>query len=474
MEIKKLEYIANYTGGKIYKSDVPDICLKKISIDSRSVDSESLFFAIIGNRVDAHDFLEDVIEKECLTFVLSNKDIAKKICENYKVNIILVDDTLEALMKFTEGLMHEFSDAKIIGVTGSVGKTAAKEMISAILSDDYKVEKTKGNFNSEYGIPLMVSRFKADSQALVIEMGVGDTTKMDHLADMIKPNMAVITKIGSSHLETFGSREKILEEKLKIIKHFKENDVLVVNGDDNLLNKTNINKFTNNKFQIKTVGFNADNDYQITDIKDCGIFGVSSLIIDKKSNERFVLKMPYIGEHNLINGAIALAIGKELGVDLFTGIERINNASITSGRLEVLKNSRDVSIINDTYNASPESVIAALKVLAKSGKNRKIAILGDMLALGENSELLHEHVGESEYIKEIAILITIGRKARAIGDAARKKYKNLQIFSYDTKEKAIDDIIKIVSDGDLILVKASRGMELEEIVEKLLNCKEMK
>lgn len=477
--MKKLspEYISSALKCKFFKNS--DELVSSVFIDSRKVTCGGIFFCIIGNINDAHKFIPDVQKSGCKNIVVSDVNWANKLKDEGRINIYLVEDTTRALMDLATKYFDDWKNIIKIGVTGSDGKTSTKEFLYSALSSKYRVGKTKGNFNSEYGVPLTIFDFEEDIEAAVIEMGVGDTTRMGDLRNIVNPDGAIITNIGTSHLETFKTRENLAIEKLKIAEGFDKKNPLVVNSDNDILGSEKLLNLINGDPNVIKVGTKNNSSYKIYDIKDLGIDGIkcklrfSDDIIEKikkagnKSCEAAKLNLRAIGRHNLLNASQALALAVNIGVPLEDAIEGINNTdiNINEKRLDIIR-AKDWTIINDTYNASPESMIAGIDVLINSKASRYVSILGDMLELGQNSVEGHMIVGKYLALKGVDLLITVGERARDIASAARANgIRN--IIEYKDLDEAKDNIRQNICKGDLILIKASRGMLLENIIEEL-------
>lgn len=463
------EYAAAAMEADLIKNQ--ELKIGKVVIDSRLANEDSLFFAIIGNINDAHKFIPSVYELGCRSVVVSDDEWADKLKKEGKMNVFVVRDTTRALMNLATKYLSDWKGLIKIGVTGSVGKTSTKEFIAAALSTRYKVGKTKGNLNSEYGVPLTIFDLESDIEAAVIEMGIGDVTKMMDLRDIVSPDAAVITNIGTSHLEAYGNRDKLAEEKLKIAAGLSDNQTLVINGDNDILGSDKLSMLLKSNPRIVKAGCEPCNQYRVTDICDKGIEGVKSNLIyfdDMDGTEKILeLNLRTIGAHNLVNAAEAIAVSNAFGIPAADAVRAVSEVDVnTNGkRLDVI-NQGDITIINDTYNASPDSMLAGIKVLMNSTAARHVAILGDMFELGDTSEEQHRRVGEFAAAEGIDLLVTIGESANNIAlGAINKGLKN--VFKFKKIDEALKDIGNLVDKGDLILVKASRGMRLERIVEEL-------
>lgn len=473
MKKTSTRYIVTGTGGELFAraSKSSSGFVTSVSIDSRQIGKDCLFFCIIGERRDAHDFLPDVCDQGCHNVVVSDVAWAERMKKRGDVNVILVDDTSSALMKLAKRYMDDWPDLIRIGITGSVGKTSTKEFIYSALKNSFRTGKTKGNLNSQYGIPLTVFDFEEDIEVAVIEMGAGYDSHMEDLSMIVRPDIAVITTIGTSHLEVFGTREKLLEEKLKITSGFgrkggAKKGVLIVDLDCDILTRQSVMDHSNGEFKLLTVGTTDDADYMLSEICDSGIDGVKCML-EVNGHQKTVHKMelPVIGAHNLVNAAEAVAAGSVLGVDAETAIEGFHELEQVGKRLETIRMDK-YTVINDTYNASPESMKAALNVLSHSRGGRRVAVLGSMFELGDDSRELHYGVGAYAVKCGIDMLVTIGENAEAIADGARDVSGNdaPEIHSFDDKQKALEEIKQFLRRGDLVLVKASRSMALEDVV----------
>ena len=461
-----IKYILESMHGAKLISDTGSKEITSVAIDSRQVKSGTLFFAVIGERNDGHDFLPAVKESGCLAAVVSNPDWAKKISETGDMTVILVNNTRDALMQLAKQYMADWKDLIKVAVTGSVGKTSTKDFLGAVLSAKYKTGKTPGNLNSDYGVPLTVFGFEDDIEAAVIEMGAGESVHISELADIVRPQIGVVTNVGTSHLEVFGTRENLSIEKLGITKYFNDKETVIVNSDCDMLTRQKVSKIDDDNFIFR-------------DIKDGGIDGVSCILDVQTGDEdydgTFELTIPVVGSHNLGNAALAVAAGTRLDIKPKDAILALANTHFSSGRLEIDRRD-NLTIINDAYNASPESMKAGIKMLMASKAERHVAILGDMFELGDDSVELHRSVGTYAVGVGLELLITIGSNAEAIASAAEDAFigaehniaSRTRVISYKDKNEAIKDLNAILHKGDLILVKASRGMKLEEVISAII------
>ncbi len=451
METIKLEKIVNAVKGKFLVHGVKEE-FSKVVIDSRKVLSGDIFFAIKGENFDGHKFV-DLAIKNGADLCIVHEDVKyEDINEN--VSIILVPDTKKALLDLAEYYISTI-DIKVVGITGSTGKTSTKDLIAAALSEKYRVFKTEGNFNNDIGMPLMIFKLDSSYDVAILEMGMSNLGEINTLAKVAKPSIGVITNIGTSHLENLKTRDNILKAKLEITNNFKEDDVLIINGDNDMLHDYN-----NKKYKIVKIG--TENDYNFVGCR---------IIINKDSIEFNVAEdgceiktpifVPVPGKHNVLNSLLAIAVARELKVsyeDIQIGIK---NLEATSMRLDVIK-LKEYTIINDAYNASPDSMKAALEVL-KEYEGRKIAVLGTMKELGEKSKESHLQVGEYAKLSGVDKLFTFGE----YNEEFKKGYGEENFMCFNSMDELIKSLENSIAPGDVLLVKASRSMKFENIIKKL-------
>ena len=420
-------------------------------IDNRKITKNCIFFAIKGERFNANDVAVEALEKGASIAVVDEVNFDIKDAEGKGV-IIKVDKTVKALMRLANFYRNSL-DIKVIGVTGSTGKTSTKDLIAALLSEKYKVFKTKGNFNSEIGLPLMILQMDKSYDIAVLEMGMSDLGEIRNLAETARPDMAAITNIGLSHLENLKTQENILKAKMEIVEFFGSDNVLVVNGEDDKLKN-----IESTSYKVKKIGYNHEYDVYASNIilrED-----ETEFTAHLGSREK-TFKLPMAGKHNVLNGMLAIALADGLGVTLDQMTAGVKNLEATSMRLQVIKKD-NITIINDCYNASPDSMKSSLDVLNTYTEGRKVAILGDMYELGTKSSEAHTEIGAYAGTKS-DLLVAVGENIENFAAG----FGGNEIKTYKSKQECIDDLKKVISKGDIVLVKASRGMKFEDIVDAL-------
>ncbi len=419
--------------------------ITKISTDSRDVDENTLFVALIGERFDAHNFISDALSKGVKAVVCS-----KKVCDDAR--LILVEDTGKALLDIAHGYRKTF-DIPFIALTGSVGKTTTKGMVFAVVNQSLNALKTQGNLNNEIGVPKTLFTLNEFHEAAVIEMGMNHFGEISRLSKAVEPTIACITNVGTAHIENLGSREGILKAKTEILDGMKKGSTLVVNGDNELLGE-----YENDDYNIVKFGIYSHNlQARATAVNETA--NGSSFTMEYKGETAQVF-VPDVGIHNVYNALCAIVIGVEIGYTLEKAAAGVKYFQSEGMRQKITKY-KDMVFIEDCYNANLDSMCAALQTLKTLKKTRSIAVLGDMLELGDFSDKAHTTVGEKAYETECDIVLTYGKAAEKISDAVlnrggfAKKFKDkLELTKY------LSGIIKA---GDTVLFKGSRGMKMEEI-----------
>lgn len=459
MEKLTLDEIIKAVGGQLIKEGTKN-CINNVVTDSRKVKSGDLFIPLIGEKFDAHEFLEDVIKKG-VSAVLVSKNI--EIDKFNDVNIIKVNDTKAALGALAKYYLSKMN-VKTVGVTGSVGKTSTKDMIAGVLAQKFKVVKTQGNFNNDIGLPLTIFKITSKDEIAILEMGMSNLGEIKYLADIAKPDVAVISNVGVSHIENLKSRENILKAKMEITTDFTKDNVLLVNGDNDMLSTLRNQK---HDFNIVYFGLDDDNDIMAFDIDELGEDGIEYKV--KIDDEIINIKLDQVGIHNVYNSLAAIGIGKYFKIPLDFIVNGLSKYEKTTMRQEVITSvNGGIKILNDVYNASTNSMESALNVLKNLKCKRRVAVLGDMLELGDISIEEHKKVGKFVKKYGIDVLITRGKRAQDIALSAKEAgIIPENIFVRDTNEECMEVLKNTVLNGDAVLVKGSRGMKMEKIVEFL-------
>lgn len=442
--------IVKATNGTLLCGDINmEVC--NVSTDSNNISDKTLFVPIIGERVDAHKFIDSAISNGAVAVLTSEHDEMTG-----EVPFIRVSNTTMALQEIGKAYGNKMIMPKI-GVTGSVGKTTTKEMIACALSAGYRVFKTSGNSNSQIGVPLTLLKIDMEDQIAVIEMGMSMRGEMSRLAELVELDDAVITNIGVSHIEQLKTRDGICDEKFHIEDAVHTEDgVIFINGDDEILKR----RKQDLKHRVITFGLNPDNDYYATDIKVKN--GGISFHVNIKNKGSYRAEINVLGEHNVRNALVAIAVAYRHGVPIPDAVKALSEYKGVSMRQQISV-FNEVTLIDDSYNASPDSMKAGIDVLCSvENKGRKIAVLADMLELGDNSSEYHREVGEYISGKNIDELVLFGTYAENIGKGSDKKYT-----CFETREDINDYLKNTLKQGDAVLFKGSRGMKLNECVDFL-------
>lgn len=424
-----------------------------VTTDSRLVEAGNLFFPLVGDIFNGHDFVDKAIEKGAVAIIW--KETEPNPPKN--IPVILVKDTLTALQNLAEAYLDQLKP-KVVGITGSNGKTTTKDMVAAVLQTTFKVHKTKGNFNNHIGLPLTILSMTEDTEVAVLEMGMSGKGEIELLSKIAKPDVAIITNIGEAHLMDLGSREGIAEAKLEIVTGLKKDGLFIYHGDEPLLQE----RVSSLSFSSVTFGESRENNYFPTNINQ----ELNGTSFEINENEYFI---PVLGKHNVSNALAAYAVARFFNIKEEAIIEGFRGIKMTGMRLELIQSKSGVSVINDAYNASPTSMIAAINLLEDlKGFNEKFVVLGDMLELGEDEKVYHRQVGESIKKEEISHVFTYGKLGEEIANGARKNLPDELVHHYEDKPALIEQLKKLIKKNDVVLVKASRGMKLEEVVHALL------
>ena len=451
-----LAAIAQACGGEyIGDEQAKEIEICGAVIDSRQVEEGFLFFAIPGERVDGHQFIPHVFANGAA--VVSEQRLVEP-----QGPYILVESTTEALKQIA-AFYRDLLGIKVVGITGSVGKTSTKEMISSVLSQKYEVLHTEGNFNNEIGLPLTVLRIREHHQVAVLEMGISDFGEMHRLANIARPNLMVITNIGLCHLENLGTREGILNAKTECFEHLMPDGQVILNGDDDQLCKKK--EVLGKPVDFYGIGKDgcADKSIYAKDVENLGFEGMKEKISTPQGELEALIHIP--GEHNVYNALAATAVGLRMGLTLEEIEAGIACAKTIAGRNNVLSIG-GMTVIDDCYNANPVSMKASLETLSRA-KGRSIAVLGDMGELGLDERQLHREVGIFLGQQNITTLFATGTLAEEYVKGVKEVNSSCEIHYFADKENMTAALLAYMRPEDTILVKASHFMEFPKIIQSL-------
>ena len=443
--------IVKATGGTLLCGNL-DQLVETVSTDSNAIGEKTLFVPIIGEKVDAHRFLESAIAGGAVAVLTSEHDEMQG-----DVPYIRVNNTTMALQDMGKEYGKQVIIPKI-GVTGSVGKTTTKEMIACALSAGYRVFKTAGNSNSQIGVPLTLLKMEQEDQIAVIEMGMSMRGEMSRLAELVRLDDAVITNIGVSHIEQLKTQDGICDEKFCIRDAITAQDGIVfINGDDPILKR----RKEELKTRVITYGINDDNDYFATDIKIKN--NGTEFDVNIKNKGTYKARINVLGEHNVRNALVAIAVAIRHGVPVSDAIKALEGYQGVSMRQQVSVH-RGITVIDDSYNASPDSMKAGLDVLkATETSGIRVAVLADMLELGEDAPVYHNEVGQYAKACNIDKLVLYGELSEHIG----KGFGTGDVAVFNTREEINEYLKKNLKEGDTVLFKGSRGMKLNECADYL-------
>ena len=421
----------------------------QVSTDSRSIPNRALFVPLVGERFDGHDYLDAALERGAAGCLTAKKPAALLKDKFY----IQVSDTLEALKALAAWYRAKF-DIPMVQVTGSAGKTTTKEMIAAVLSQRFSTLKTQANFNNAIGTPMTLLNLAPEHQAAVIETGMNHFGEIRYLGEMVRPTVAVITNVGDAHIENLGgTRQGILQAKCEIFENLQPGGLAVLNGDDELLSGLAL------PFKTVLCGRHERCDVRVTNVAEHGIEGVTCTVTTKR--EVYEVAIPSPGAYMIYPAAMAIAIGEHLGLtkaELLSGIAAYRPVG---SRMHLVRCGGDRIIIDDCYNANPQAMAEALRILAQTEHPRRMAVLGDMGELGDLTEQAHRDMGALTRTLGLDTVVAVGPKAKAIQDA------NPDVLWFPTVAEALSAIRAAFTAGTAVLVKASHAMHFTDIVKDL-------
>ncbi|MEW6410521.1 MAG: UDP-N-acetylmuramoyl-tripeptide--D-alanyl-D-alanine ligase [Nitrospirota bacterium] len=439
-----VEDILKATGGRLLRGEKGSV-FSGVSIDSRTIKSGELFIALKGNRLDGHDFIEDAAKNDAAGVIISSPFTIHGSQLKEKA-VMTVDDTLSALQKIAHYWRMKF-DIPVVAVTGTNGKTTTKEMIASIIKTMMPVLSTEGNLNNHIGVPLTLLRLRESHRIAVIEMGMSNTGEIKRLCEISVPTIGVITNIGPAHLATLGNIENVLKAKMELAESV--SDTLIINADDPYLSSF---RLQTSDFRLLTFGFGESADVKAEVLKDIH------------------LSLP--GRHNIYNALASYAVAIALGIDIEKIKSGLESFKSVKGRSEILE-IKGRKIINDSYNANPKSMESAIELLlSMKGNGKAVAVLGDMFELGAAGEDAHKALGSYiADIKKIDIFIAVGTLMSIAADKAKEAgMQEDSVLLFGDPEDVAEVIMNITDKGDTVLVKGSRAMAMERIIERIEDC----
>lgn len=434
-------------------SDILKQPLKGVSIDSRTIQPNEIYFALKGENLDGHEFIDDALRKKAIAAVVEKKWAQKNRSHISNQSIFVVDDTLSALHEFASTYRRQFF-IPVIGLTGTNGKTTTKEMIAAVLSKTKNVCKTEGNFNNHIGLPLTLLKLKDEHEVAVIEMGTNHFGEIAQLCEIAEPNYGLITNIGHGHTEFFNSLEGVAKAKMELFDYLRPTGTTFINLDDPMI----VHHAPANS-NATTYGFK---DEAVVRAENLGLDELGYPLMAVGDTQ---IRINVVGLHNLSNALAAVAVGKEFGVDNSNIKLALENLKLPSKRMQIYK-IEGVTVLNDSYNANPESTIAALETLSKMpASGKKFFIFGDMLELGEHADEAHKGIGSSVNKYGVDVFFAYGPlSAHAVESAI-----DVQAKHFSEKSDLCEELKNLLKTNDLVLVKGSRGMKMEEVPENLFD-----
>ena len=453
--------VINKCGGILLTGD-ENLILTNFSKDTRTIQKNDIYIGIKGSTFDGNKFIDEAFSKGASCCIIERIDDNIDLNKYNNKTIIKVDNTVKCIQELAK-YKRSLYNIPVIAVTGSVGKTSTKDIIYEVVKTKYKTLKTEGNQNNHIGLPLTILKL-TNEEALVTEMGMNHMKEISLLTNIAKPTIAIITNIGTAHIGNLGSRENILKAKLEITESLKKENYLILNNDNDLLHKEY--QKLKNKYNVITIGINNKSNYTATNIQD-NIFSSNFKINDENININ-------IGSKAFIyNALVAYATGDILKISHDKIATAIDNFKLSQHRLEKKECEKNITIIDDTYNANLDSMLNSLTILSKVKDRRRVAILGDILELGKYSKEIHEKIGKSINSNNLDLLITIGNNSTYIKkEAINNNFNKNNIYSYDNYQTLKKYIKSILKPNDIVLIKASHGMELDKIVDYLIKKKE--
>ena len=455
---RNLGQIAEMLGGSLCDPNYKDTKISGVSTDSRTIQENNLYIPLVGEVFDGRLFVKECEDKGASAFLI---DRDYEIKNNISIPYIRVDDTLKALQDLARSYRKEL-DVKVIGITGSNGKTTTKDLLYEVLSTKYKTQKTIGNLNNEIGVPKTILSLNEDTEIAVVELGTDKFGDISLTSNIALPDIAIITNIGDSHLHNLKSKEGILKAKMEIVEGLSDDGIFIYNGDDETMKK----EISSYKVDQKTISFGLEdtNDFVVKEVP-------STPAKVSFSHDGQTYDIPLLGRHNIYNGACCLLIANILGLDaneVKSGLVKVRPANNRSSMIEL----DGFDVLDDSYKSNPQSLrsgLATCKLL--DGYNNKIVVLGDMLELGDKEDELHYEVGLDIDPKDIHYCLFFGDLSYHMYKGALNNFPKDRAFHFTDKDDLIDKLKSLITKSTLVFVKGSHGMHMEEIIESIRNLK---
>lgn len=451
---ENLASIAEMCGGTLLNEKDGNIEINGVSTDTRSLQKGNLYLPLKGENFDGHDFLKQALDKGAAGFIWEKE----RELPSTDLPAVLVEESHEAMFQLATAYRNSIEGLKVIGLTGSNGKTTTKDVISALLKQQYKVEKTPANLNNEIGLSKTILDLDSDCEICVLEMGTDHMGDISLLTRIAQPDFALLLNVGDSHLETLGSKENIARAKLEILEGLKPNGFFLYNGDDIIIKRV-LTEYVlpQNSYSFGTC---EGNDHIIEPMKFDETGNTFSL------NDH-IYTIPLLGEHQMYNGSCAIILAEWFGLDYSDIAKGLTTISLTGMRNELI-HLKNFSILDDSYKSNPQSLNSFLQTAYTLDQYpRKIAVIGDMLELGEDAVKIHENIGKNIDSERLDYLITYGDLAYYIYNNAKDFYPEDHVFHFSEKEEMMEKLKELIIPGTLVLVKASRALHLETVVEEL-------
>lgn len=451
-------WIADVTGGR-FAAGAADAVAAGVSIDTRTLHTGAMYVALRGERLDGHDFVRAALDAGASGVLVSDEGAA---ADPGGAFVIVVDDTLAALQTLGREIRRR-SAAIVVAITGSAGKTTTKELTAALLETKFDVFRNRGNFNNHIGLPLSLTELRSGPDVAVVELGMSHKGEISTLVGLAEPEVRVWTNVGNAHIGFFNSRDEIADAKAEILERARATDLLVANADDEAV----MARATTFQGRVVTFGLSESAGVRAIDVETRGIDGTSATIVTPVAT--FDVTLPLVGRGNLMNALAAVAVAIELDVPIADIVARIGTFTPAPKRGEVIRLSNGVTVVDDSYNSSPAALLMSLDALASTTAERRAAVLGEMLELGDHAQALHEECGRAAAASNLGWLVTVGGgPARAMADAAVDAgMAATRVTHVPTADEAAGAAVSRARRGDVVLVKGSRGIGVDRVVARL-------